>query len=130
MQCYNIVITLQLTISPCSVITSYNIASKKSPNRIFSAVVQIMHQMVYYHISLFQQYGIFCIWMIAQASCARPATNKNVLSRLFYGTIIKNKNRQPLPGTKQFRRNQFLTSADFLFLLLFSKQSRRNQFFM
>ena len=29
---------------------------------------------------------------------------------------------------KQFRRNQFLTSADFLFLLLFSKKSRRNQF--
>jgi hypothetical protein len=25
--------------------------------------------MVYYHISLFQRYGIFCIWMIAQASC-------------------------------------------------------------
>jgi uncharacterized protein YceK len=38
MQCYNIVITLQLTISPCSVITSYNIASQKAPNRIFAAV--------------------------------------------------------------------------------------------
>jgi hypothetical protein len=25
--------------------------------------------MTYYHISLFQRYGIFCIWMIAQASC-------------------------------------------------------------
>jgi hypothetical protein len=38
------------------------------------------------------------------------------------------KNGQPLPGAKQFQRNQFLTSADFLFLLLFSKQLRRNQF--
>jgi hypothetical protein len=38
-----------------------------------------------------------------------------------------NKNGQPLPGVRQFRRNQFSTSADFLFLL-FSKQSRRNQF--
>jgi hypothetical protein len=27
--------------------------------------------MVYYHISLFQRYGIFCIWIIAQASCAK-----------------------------------------------------------
>jgi hypothetical protein len=25
--------------------------------------------MVHYHISLFQRYGIFCIWIIAQASC-------------------------------------------------------------
>jgi hypothetical protein len=33
-----IVITLQLAISPCSVITSNNLASQKAPNRIFSAV--------------------------------------------------------------------------------------------
>jgi hypothetical protein len=41
---------------------------------------------------------------------------------------MKNKNGQPLPGMKQFRRNQFSTSADFLFLLLFSKKSQRNSF--
>jgi hypothetical protein len=38
------------------------------------------------------------------------------------------KNGHPLPGAKQFRRNKFSTSADFLFLLLFSKQLRHNQF--
>jgi len=38
---------------------------------------------------------------------------------------LKNKNGQPLPGAKQFRRNQFSTSADFLFLLLFLKQLQR-----
>jgi hypothetical protein len=38
MQCYNVVIKLQLSIFPCSVITSYNIASQKAPNRIFAAV--------------------------------------------------------------------------------------------
>jgi hypothetical protein len=37
MQCYNIVIKLQLIISPFSVIISYNIASHKAPNRIFAA---------------------------------------------------------------------------------------------
>jgi hypothetical protein len=26
--------------------------------------------MIYYHISLFQRYGIFCIWIIVEASCA------------------------------------------------------------
>jgi hypothetical protein len=31
-------------------------------------------------------------------------------------------------SAKQFRHNQFSTSADLLFLLLFLKQSRRNQF--
>jgi hypothetical protein len=45
-----------------------------------------------------------------------------------YCLLIANNNRQPLPGAKQFRRNQFSTSADFLFLLLFSKQLRHNQF--
>jgi hypothetical protein len=49
----------------------------------------------------------------------------STVRRLAHG---KNKNGQPLPGAKQFRRNQFSTSADFLFLLLFSKQLRRNQF--
>jgi hypothetical protein len=34
MQCHKIVITLQLTISPCS----YNTASHKLPNKIFAAV--------------------------------------------------------------------------------------------
>jgi hypothetical protein len=43
-------------------------------------------------------------------------------------SLSGNKNGQPLSGAKQFRCNQFSTSADFLFLLLFSKQSRRNQF--
>jgi uncharacterized protein YceK len=38
MQCYNIVITLQLAISPCSVITSDNIGSQKAPNIIFAAM--------------------------------------------------------------------------------------------
>jgi hypothetical protein len=41
--------------------------------------------------------------------------------------LVKNKNGQLLPGARQFRYNQFSTSADFLFLL-FSKQSRCNQF--
>jgi hypothetical protein len=70
MQCYNINITLQLTINPFSVITSYNIASHKAPKRKFAAVAWIMHPMVHYHISLFQRYGIFCIWIIAEASRA------------------------------------------------------------
>jgi hypothetical protein len=33
-----------------------------------------MHLMVYYHISLFQRYGIFCIWIIVEASCAEIST--------------------------------------------------------
>jgi hypothetical protein len=46
----------------------------------------------------------------------------------FLVEYINNKNGQPLSGAKQFRRDQFFTSGDYLFLLLFSKQSRRNQF--
>ena len=52
---------------------------------------------------------------------------KNLHQNLgLYVLFLINKNGQPLPGAKQFRRNQFSTSADFLFLLLFLKQSRCN----
>jgi hypothetical protein len=51
-----------------------------------------------------------------------------IYSRSYLTSVLRNKNGQPLPGVKQFRRNQFSTSADFLFLLLFSKQLRCNQF--
>jgi hypothetical protein len=58
-----------------------------------------------------------------------PGGNHELLCIHFFKELCdRNKNGQPLPGAKQFQRNQFLTSANFLFLPLFWKQLRHNQF--
>jgi hypothetical protein len=48
MQCYNIVITLHLTISPWSIITCYNIASQKGLYQFFSNDLFWFCTIVYY----------------------------------------------------------------------------------
>jgi hypothetical protein len=77
--------------------------------------------------------GIFTSKFVLSKKTTQPLINCSfVISfsifHCYMNLLWKNKNGQPLPGAKQFRRNQFSTLADFLFLLLFSKQLQHNQF--
>jgi hypothetical protein len=56
-----IVIALQLTISSCSVITSYNTVSHKLPSQIFTTMAIQTKTEVYVHFFLFQGKSIFLI---------------------------------------------------------------------
>ena len=44
-----------------------------SDQGLFGSKLLILSGYINYHISLLQRYGIFCIWIIAQASCAFPS---------------------------------------------------------
>jgi hypothetical protein len=55
MRCYNIAITLQLTIFPCSVKTSYNIASHELPNTIFTSIAFQTKTKVYIQVFVFRE---------------------------------------------------------------------------
>jgi hypothetical protein len=76
MQCYKIAITLQLTIYPFSVITSYKIVSHKAPNRIFAAVPKSCTKWSIFIYLCSSDTVVFCIWIIVEASRVDAVRNQ------------------------------------------------------